>query len=187
MRATDLPNLKPYGAGCRTRLRCQAFSFPIMAQIKKQYFSTPALKFFPVAFLSINYKDCFSFQIYPHKIHPQQLICQSTPPMKKAANIKAGFLSSGPVSDDQSANAPELKAESSPLELESNKTANALALKAEPSPLELVSNDRTANALDLKAESGPLELVSNDRAAIAPERSNLIDNSGLEVCIFRKR
>lgn len=108
--------------------------------------------------------------------------------MKKAANIKAGFLSSGPVSDDQSANAPEVKAESSPLELESNnKTANALALKAEPSPLELVSNDRTANALDLKAESGPLELVSNDRAAIAPERSNLIDNSGLEVCIFRKQ
>lgn len=87
--------------------------------------------------------------------------------MKKAANIEAGFSSSGPVSNDQSANAPELKAESSPLELESNnKTANALALKAEPSPLELVSNDRAANA---------------------PERSNLTDNSGLEVGIFRKQ
>lgn len=57
----DLPNLKPYGAGYRTRLRRQALSFTIMAQIKKQHFSTPALKFFPVRILSINYKDRFSF------------------------------------------------------------------------------------------------------------------------------
>lgn len=107
--------------------------------------------------------------------------------MKKAANIEAGFSSSGPVSNHQSATAPELKAESSPVELESNnKIANALALKADPSPLELVSNNQAANVLDLRAESGHLELVSNDRAANAPERSNLIDRSGLEVDIFSK-
>lgn len=61
----DLPNLKPYGAGYRTRLRRQALSFTIMAQIKKQHFSTPALKFFPVRISQHQLQRSFFFLTLP--------------------------------------------------------------------------------------------------------------------------
>ena len=49
----------------RTRLRRQALSFPIIAQIQKQHFSTPALKFFPVRVSQHQLQRLFFFLTLP--------------------------------------------------------------------------------------------------------------------------